>query len=378
MREYVFVLLVAMAATYLAVPAAYRLALRVNAFTDVRDRDVHTVPIPRLGGLAIFVGYAAATLVATRLPFLREVFVTPELWGVLVGGAVVCIVGAVDDVVELDPLTKLAGQIVAAGVMAFSGVQLFSVPFLGVTTVLPAPLLAVLTILTVVVSTNAVNFIDGLDGLASGVVAIAAATFLAYSYWISGQFDPPNVFSSSTFISAALLGCCLGFLPHNFYPARLFMGDSGALLLGLLLAAAMISTTGAISPAQVSSNPVAASLLPLLVPLAIILLPLVDVVLAVIRRTRQGRHPWTPDAQHLHHRMLRIGHGHRRAVLLLWLWAAVAAVGSISFVFFAADAAAAGLAAALLLAVVLTRFLPRLGVPGHRPAAIPERPDVSS
>lgn len=378
MREYVFVLLVAMAATYLAVPAAYRLALRVNAFTEVRDRDVHTVPIPRLGGLAIFVGYAAATLVATRLPFLREVFVTPELWGVLVGGAVVCIVGAVDDVVELDPLTKLAGQIVAAGVMAFSGVQLFSVPFLGVTTVLPAPLLAVLTILTVVVSTNAVNFIDGLDGLASGVVAIAAATFLAYSYWISGQFDPPNVFSSSTFISAALLGCCLGFLPHNFYPARLFMGDSGALLLGLLLAAAMISTTGAISPAQVSSNPVAASLLPLLVPLAIILLPLVDVVLAVIRRTRQGRHPWTPDAQHLHHRMLRIGHGHRRAVLLLWLWAAVAAVGSISFVFFAADAAAAGLAAALLLAVVLTRFLPRLGVPGHRPAAIPERPDVSS
>ncbi|MFN8097815.1 MAG: MraY family glycosyltransferase [Dermatophilaceae bacterium] len=378
MREYVFVLLVAMAATYLAVPAAYRLALRVNAFTEVRDRDVHTVPIPRLGGLAIFVGYAAATLVATRLPFLREVFVTPELWGVLVGGAVVCIVGAVDDVVELDPLTKLAGQIVAAGVMAFSGVQLFSVPFLGVTTVLPAPLLAVLTILTVVVSTNAVNFIDGLDGLASGVVAIAAATFLAYSYWISGQFDPPNVFSSSTFISAALLGCCLGFLPHNFYPARLFMGDSGALLLGLLLAAAMISTTGAISPAQVSSNPVAASLLPLLVPLAIILLPLVDVVLAVIRRTRQGRHPWTPDAQHLHHRMLRIGHGHRRAVLLLWLWAAVAAVGSISFVFFAADAAAAGLAAALLLAVVLTRFLPRLSVPGHRPAAIPERPDVSS
>ncbi len=378
MREYVFVLLVAMAATYLAVPAAYRLALRVNAFTEVRDRDVHTVPIPRLGGLAILVGYAAATLVATRLPFLRQVFVTPELWGVLVGGAVVCIVGAIDDVVDLDPLTKLAGQIIAAGVMAFSGVQLFSVPFFGVTTVLPAPVLAVLTILTVVVSTNAVNFIDGLDGLASGVVAIAAATFLAYSYWISGQFDPPNVFTSSTFISAALLGCCLGFLPHNFYPARLFMGDSGALLLGLLLAAAMISTTGAVSPAQVSSNPLGASLLPLLVPMAIILLPLLDVVLAVIRRTRQGRHPWTPDAQHLHHRMLRIGHGHRRAVLLLWLWAAVAAVGSIAFVFFDAGAAAIGLGAALLVALALTRLLPRFSVPGHRPLAIPEHRDASS
>lgn len=373
MREYVFVLLVAMAATYLAVPAAYRLALRVNAFTAVRDRDVHTVPIPRLGGLAILVGYAAATLVATRLPFLHQVFATPKLWGVLLGGAVVCVIGAIDDVVELDPLTKLAGQIVAAGIMAFSGIQLFSVPFLGVTTVLPAPVLAILTILTVVVSTNAVNFIDGLDGLASGLVAIAAATFLAYSYWISGQFDPPNVFTSSTFISAALLGCCLGFLPHNFYPARLFMGDSGALLLGLLLAAALISTTGAVSPAQVSSNPVAASLLPLVVPAAILLLPLLDVVLAVIRRTRQGRHPWTPDAQHLHHRMLRIGHGHRRAVLLLWLWAATAAVGSIAFVFVDPIPAAAGLAAALVLATLLTRFLPKISVPGHRPGPLPDR-----
>ena len=166
---------------------------------------------------------------------------------------------------------------------------------------------------------------------------------------------------------AALLGCCLGFLPHNFYPARLFMGDSGALLLGLLLAAAMISTMG-ISPAQVSANPVGASLLPLLVPTAIILLPLLDVALAIVRRTREGRHPWTPDAQHLHHRMLRIGHGHRRAVLLLWLWAAVAALGSISFVFFDAVVAASGLVAAIVVALLLTRFLPRVSVPGHRPA----------
>ena len=232
MREYLFVLLVAMAGTYLAVPAAYRLALRLNAFTQVRDRDVHTVPIPRLGGLAILTGYAAATLVATKLPFLSKVFVTPELWGVLLGGVLVCAVGAIDDTVELDALTKLAGQIVAAGVMAFSGVQLFSVPFLGVTTILPAPVLVLLTIFTVVVSTNAVNFIDGLDGLASGVVAIAAATFLIYSYWISGQFDPANVFTSSTFISAAPLGCCVGVLPHNVYPARLCMVDRRWLLRG--------------------------------------------------------------------------------------------------------------------------------------------------
>ena len=205
-------------------------------------------PAPAVAGLA-FVwsaaqGYAAATLVATKLPFLRQVFDTPELWGVLAGGALVCLVGVIDDIRELDPLTKLSGQIVAAGLLAYSGVQLFSLPVLGVTTILPAPLLVLLTILAVLVTTNAVNFIDGLDGLASGVVAIAATAFLAYSYLISRSFDPPNVFSSATFISAALVGCCLGFLPHNFYPARLFMGDSGALLLGLLLAAAMISTTG--------------------------------------------------------------------------------------------------------------------------------------
>jgi UDP-GlcNAc:undecaprenyl-phosphate GlcNAc-1-phosphate transferase len=365
-REYLFVLLVAMATTFLAVPAIYRLAIKVGAFTKVRDRDVHAVPIPRLGGVAIFIGFAAATLTAAKLPFLTQVFDTPELWGVLLGGGLMCLLGAVDDVHELDPLTKLGGQIVAAGIMAFFGVQLYSLPVFGVTTVLPAPVLATLTILIVLVSTNAVNFIDGLDGLASGVVAIAATTFFAYSYYISRGFDPPNVFSSASFISAALLGCCLGFLPHNFYPARLFMGDSGALLLGLLLAAAMIST-GGVSPDQVSGTVVGSALLPLLVPTAIILLPLLDVVLAVIRRTRAGRRPWSPDAQHLHHRMLQIGHGHRRAVLLLWLWAAVASFGCVAFVFLDFAVACAIVVAAVAITAALTIWLPRFSAHGHRP-----------
>ena len=165
------------------------------------------------------------------------------------------------------------------------------------------------------------------------MVVIAGTAFFIYSYGISRTFDPPNVFSSATLISAALIGCCVGFLPHNYHPARLFMGDSGALLLGLLLAAATISTTGNVTPAQVSTNPVAATLLPLVVPAAIILLPLVDILLAVVRRTARGERPWQPDKQHLHHRMLQLGHGHRRAVLLLWLWAAVAALGSVSFIF---------------------------------------------
>jgi UDP-GlcNAc:undecaprenyl-phosphate GlcNAc-1-phosphate transferase len=322
---------------------------------------VHSVPIPRLGGVAIFLGFAASVLAASHLPFLRQVFDTGEMRGVLWGAAIVCLVGAIDDIRELDWLTKMAGQMIAAGIMAFQGVQFFSLPLFGVT-VLPAPILVALTIITVVVCTNAVNFIDGLDGLAAGVVGIAATSFFVYSYLISRSYDPPNVFSSATLISAALIGCCLGFLPHNFFPARLFMGDSGALLLGLLLAAATISTTGSVTPTDVSTNEVAATLLPLVLPFTIILLPLVDVVLAVVRRTRAGRRPWHPDAQHLHHRMLQIGHGHRGAVLLLWLWAAVAALGSVSFVFIDDPRVAAGaVLGAVLVAGVLTAWLPRWG-----------------
>ncbi len=358
MREYIFIVLVAAIVTYAATPLLRWLALRFRAFTPVRDRDVHDVPIPRLGGVAMYLGFAAAMLVAGALPFSRQMFHSGELFGVLAGASVVCLLGAIDDVVDLDWLIKLAGQLVAAGIMAFQGVQLFSLP-LGQTVVLPAPVLVALTILVVVVSTNAVNFVDGLDGLATGIVGIAALSFFGYAYLISRSYNPPNVFTSAAFIAAALVGICLGFLPHNFHPARIFMGDSGALLLGLLLAAAMISITGTVTGAAVSTNAVAATLLPLVVPISIILLPLVDVVLAVVRRTRRGQRPWQPDAQHLHHRMLRWGHGHRRAVLLLWLWAAVAAVGSVAFVFLRPLVAVGAVTAMLATVAALTLWLPR-------------------
>ncbi|UTT66920.1 undecaprenyl/decaprenyl-phosphate alpha-N-acetylglucosaminyl 1-phosphate transferase [Janibacter sp. CX7] len=366
MREYLFVFLVALATTYVLVPLMRTIAVRVGAFTEVRERDVHVVPIPRLGGVAMFFGYAAATLAASRMPFLRQVFETGELIGILVGAAVVCLVGAIDDVKELDALTKLGGQLVAAAIIAFAGVQFFSLP-LGTVTVLPAPLLVLLTIFVVVLCINAVNFIDGLDGLAAGLVAIAAGAFFIYSYLISGSYDPPNVFSSATFVSAALAGCCLGFLPHNVFPAKLFMGDSGALLLGLLLAAATISNVGQINPDQVSANALAATVLPLLIPISIMLLPLLDVVWAVARRTARGQRPWDADSQHLHHRMLQIGHGHRRAVLLLWLWAAVVALGAVSLVFLPLLVAGIGGVVMLVVAAVLTIWLPRFSRPGHRP-----------
>ena len=278
--------------------------------------------------------------------------------GVLIGAVIVCAVGVLDDLRELDWLTKLAGQMIAAGVMAFYGVQLLSLPLFGVT-VLPAPLLVTLTILTVIISSNAVNFIDGLDGLAAGVVAIAAVAFFSYAYLLSKTYDPPNVFSSATFITAALVGCCVGFLPHNFHPARLFMGDSGSLMLGLLLAAATITMTGNIDPGQVGGNPSVAIMLPVVLPLAILSLPLLDVLLAVVRRTRAGRRPWAPDAEHLHHRMLRIGHTHVQAVLLLYLWAAVVALGVVSFAFVSGWVPILVIGLVAMSATVLTLWLPR-------------------
>lgn len=359
MREYLLVFVVAAVMTYAATPFVRWLAVATGAITAVRDRDVHDVPIPRLGGVAILIGFVAALLVASRLPYLSQIFQGGEMKGVLIGAVIVCAVGVLDDIRELDWLTKLAGQMLAAGVMAYGGVQLLSLPLFGVT-VLPTPVLVAITILIVVVSANAVNFIDGLDGLAAGVVGIAGLAFFGYSYLLSRSYDPPNVFSSATFISAALVGCCVGFLPHNFHPARLFMGDAGSLLLGLLLAAATISLTGTIDPsAQLGSHAAAAILLPVVLPLAIISLPLLDLLLAVVRRTRAGQRPWHPDSLHLHHRMLQIGHSHVGAVLLLYLWAALVALGAMSFAYVGGWLPFVVIAVLGVCAMVLTLWLPR-------------------
>ena len=356
MREFLIVLLTAAIVTYLTTPLVRRMALQVGAITAVRARDVHSVPIPRLGGVAMLLGFAAAVLLAAQLPYHGALFATsPQLYGVLAGAVIITLLGAVDDVRELDWVTKLAGQVIAGGVMAFFGVQLVSLPIGGVT-ILPEPVMVTLTILVVVVSTNAVNFIDGLDGLAAGVVLISAAAFFGWSYLVSSSFDPPDVFSMATFISAALMGCCLGFLPHNFHPARLFMGDAGALLLGLLLAAATISMTGSVDPhsSLASASAATAIFLPLLIPVAIMALPFLDIVLAVFRRTRRGQLPWKPDRGHLHHRLLDIGHSHRRAVVLLYLWSGLIAAGAVSFAYLPVWVSVVGIAALLVLAIGLT------------------------
>ena len=358
MREYLLVFVVAGAVTFGLTPLVRSFAVRIGAMTAVRARDVHSVPVPRLGGVAMLLGFLASVLVATRLEHLSQIFASPEILGICLGAMLITLVGAVDDVRELDWLTKLAGQIIAAGTMAGLGVQLLSLPLFGVT-VLPGPVLLALTIAIVVVTINAVNFIDGLDGLAAGIVAIASFAFFLYAYQLSFQYNPPNVFSTATFVTAALLGCCLGFLPHNFNPARLFMGDAGALLLGLLLSAATISMMGNVDPSvEVSRNATVAIALPIALPLAIMSIPLLDMTLAVVRRTRRGQRPWHPDAQHLQHRMLQLGHSHRGAVLLLYLWAAIIAFGATSFAFVGGWVPLLFIGAGVVAAIVLTARLP--------------------
>ena len=337
MRAYLLVMAVAAVVTFLTTSPVRGIAVRLRALSPVRDRDVHSTPVPRLGGVAILAGFAAALGLASTVPFLSGTFgegLSGPV-GILLAAAVITVVGVVDDLVGLDALTKLVGQALAGVVMATFGVQLLVVP-IGVNDIalLSGWVLTVLTVVVVVVTVNAVNFVDGLDGLAAGIVLIAGTAFFAYSYLLSVNSSPDDLSSTASLVTAATVGACLGFLPHNLHPARIFMGDSGALLLGLLLAASTISLTGSIDPQVLNGIDLAPAFMPLLLPLAALIVPLADVGLAVLRRTAAGRSPFAPDKQHLHHRMLEIGHGHRAAVALLHAWVAALAFGVVATAFF--------------------------------------------
>ncbi|MBR5950242.1 MAG: undecaprenyl/decaprenyl-phosphate alpha-N-acetylglucosaminyl 1-phosphate transferase, partial [Actinomycetaceae bacterium] len=190
MRVYILMFLIAAAVTYLLVPVVLRVALAVGAVTQVRERDVHTTPIPRLGGVAMYLGMLVTFLVASQIPYLSRVLGEGSAaWGVLLGGGVRCLVGVLDDIIELTWYAKLAGEILAAGVMAWLGVVLQSVPFMGLT-VVSSRMSLFITILVVIVVANAVNFMDGLDGLAAGMLGIAALAFFIYAYVLTRNASP--------------------------------------------------------------------------------------------------------------------------------------------------------------------------------------------
>jgi UDP-GlcNAc:undecaprenyl-phosphate/decaprenyl-phosphate GlcNAc-1-phosphate transferase len=330
MRDYIFILIIAAAVTYLLTPLVRTFALRIKAYREPNARDVHTEPTPLIGGLAMYGGMVAALLVAQRLSYLQQAFPSSRtVDGLLAAGGLLVIIGIVDDRFGLSAMSKAAGQVAAGGILVWSGAALPWLPLPnGGEFVLEPDLSYTLTILLVVVTINAVNFIDGLDGLAAGVVGIAGLSFFIYSYTLTNSLKLQSQ-SVPAVASAVLFGMCAGFLPHNFHPARVFMGDTGAMLIGLMLAYGPISSTFSLDPSVLTNYAHSNTLnrfptiLPILLPVAILIIPYTDLLLAVIRRTARGDSPFAPDRKHLHHRLLNMGHSHRQSVLLMYLWAAL-------------------------------------------------------
>ncbi|HYH94201.1 MAG TPA: MraY family glycosyltransferase [Candidatus Saccharimonadales bacterium] len=368
-REYLLVGLCAAVVTYLLTGLVRRLAIRAGAIAVPRGRDVHTVPIPRLGGIAIYLGVVAGVFVASQLPVLRRAFdYSNETVAVLVAGGLIVTVGALDDRYGLDALTKLAGQATAAGVLVLMGVQWTAVylPWGGTGGSTGSVLLlgqdqgVLITVFLCVLLVNAMNFVDGLDGLAAGIGTIAATATCAFALGLLGQQNGDVNAYPPALIAAVLAGACAGFLPHNFQPARLFMGDSGSMFIGLTLAAATTTASGRTNYSTTGATGALALVTPLIVVAAVVFVPLLDLLMAVVRRTRAGTSPFAPDKMHLHHRLLEIGHSQRRAVLLIYLWAGVLAFGAVALALIDNAFVVVWIVTVGVLVAVLASAVPRL------------------
>ena len=329
MKQYLFTIILTAAITFALTWAVWRLSLRFKLYPGIRERDVHTTPTPRLGGVAIFLGIAAAIGVSAANPFFVNMWMPPQtMWSILAASLLIAIIGVVDDLWDLDWMIKLGAQFLAAGIITVGGgLQILSLPF-GDLIVFSSWLSITITMFAIVIVMNAVNFIDGLDGLVAGVCLIANGVFFAYSYILTRDTGASSYFNLASFLAAVLIGACLGFLPFNWSPAKLFMGDSGALVLGLLMATSAIAVTGqlepsALDPERLGRSQLLGAFIPILLPLLVVLLPLLDFGLAVLRRMNAGKSPFSPDRKHLHHRMLDLGHRDRDAVLIFYAWTAV-------------------------------------------------------
>ncbi len=360
MRDYLIVMVVSIAATAASVPPLRSLSRRVGAMAEPSDRSVHAEPTPLLGGAALFLGLVAGVATASLLPGLRPVFEAPSnVLGVLLAAAVMFVTGLVDDLRDVSPPAKLAGMVLSGSVLTLVGLTVIylRIPFLGFT-VLPPDLSALVSVLWVVGLANAVNLIDGLDGLAAGIVAIASLAFFLYG-WQLFQVGVVDVTNVGLLIAIVTAGACLGFLPFNFNPASIFMGDSGALLLGLLLASSTIAVGGQ------SDDPFSGQswffFAPLVIPLVILGVPLLDTAFAVIRRASRRSGVATADKAHLHHRLMDLGHGHRRAVAILWAWTALLSAFVLVPVYTDRGNGIVPIGLLALGLLLFTAFAPRLG-----------------
>ncbi|CAJ1500756.1 MULTISPECIES: glycosyltransferase family 4 protein [Mycobacteriaceae] len=358
LRELALVGLTAAIITYFTTGPVRWMATRIGAVAYPRERDVHVQPTPRMGGLAMYVGIVAGIFLASQLPALTRGFVySTGMPAVVLAGGVIMGIGLLDDKWGLDALTKFAGQITAASVLVTMGVawSVLYIPIGGVGTVVLDQVSSILLTLALTVSiVNAMNFVDGLDGLAAGLGLITALAICMFSVGVLQDHGGDVLFYPPALISVVLAGACLGFLPHNFSPAKIFMGDSGSMLIGLMLAAASTTAAGPISQTAYGARDVFALLSPFLLVAAVMCVPALDVLLAIIRRTRAGLSPFSPDKMHLHHRLLQIGHSDRRVVLLIYLWTAIVAFGAAGTIFFDPRYTGAVMLGAMLIAIVVT------------------------
>ncbi|GAB3123743.1 MraY family glycosyltransferase [Glaciibacter psychrotolerans] len=334
MTIFLLLALVSAVVTFGASIVVYKVSHKFRLYPKIRERDVHTRPTPRLGGIAMFLGimvaFGVAYLASSQFAPLRLVFSNPTQILAILGAALLIVaIGVADDLWDLDWMTKLAGQFIAAGLVAWQ-VQILSLPIGGLT-VGSGWMSIVITVMAIVITMNMINFIDGLDGLVAGVALIANGAFFLYSYLLVRDTSPTNYFNLASLIAAILVGACAGFLPLNWRPAKLFMGDAGALLVGLLMATSAIAITGQIDPTAVNRSQLFPAFIPILLPVAILIIPLLDFGLAVFRRVQAGKSPFSADRKHLHHRLLDMGHSHLHAVLIFYSWTAAASIGCLLY-----------------------------------------------
>lgn len=323
--DYLLIGAVAAIATFAATPLVSRLAFRLGWLYQPNERTVHTKPMPAIGGLAMFAGFAVAFAVARLLDRFDQLFArNSEQRGIIVAAVVIISIGLWDDVKGTAPPAKVTGIVLAGLALAYWGVTMyyFRIPFVE-TPLLSDDWVPLVTVLWLLGMTQAINLIDGLDGLAAGIVAIAGFAFFLYSQKLSdiGGLTPPNF---GPLVAIIAVGICVGFLPHNFNPARIIMGDSGALLLGLMMAVATSVVGGRAEPGDNSEvGQTYFFLAPLAIPLLILGVPILDTAFAIIRRASRRQSLDVADKGHLHHRLMNLGHGHRRSVLILWAWTAL-------------------------------------------------------
>ncbi len=322
MGSYLVIMLCAFGVTAASTPLVRRMAINRQWLALPDERKVHKLPTPDVGGIAMFIGVVVSLFVAWRMGRFSNLFVgNNEPAGIVIGAFIILCFGVRDDIKEISAPARVVGTVVAGLVLVYFGVTMFyfRLPFIDVFQV-SNDWTPIVTVIWLLMMTQAINLIDGLDGLAAGIVAIASGTFFIYSQHLAhlGLLSEPNL---GPLIAAITAGVCLGFLPYNFSPASIFMGDGGAYLLGFLLAVSTSVVGGRADPAtQGFSGQTYFFLAPLFIPIIILGVPIFDVLFAIIRRVGRGEDFSKADKGHLHHRLINLGHGPRRAVVILWGW----------------------------------------------------------